>query len=251
MQIIPVIDLLNGAVVHAKQGARQHYQPIKSLLTSSSKPLDIVAALLDIYPFTRLYIADLNAIQYSGDNFSAIRAIAQKFPQLALWIDAGLMTLPEELQNKHRILGSENFAHLEDYLAFNTDFILSLDFMPEPLLDKPILDKNHAAGSQYPCAFQGSAELLKNSAYWPNNVIVMSLAQVGANAGVNVDLMQKILALRTNQNIYAAGGVRDLEDLIQLKNIGIHGALVATALHQKQLGYNEIKSLDDIKNLLQ
>jgi phosphoribosylformimino-5-aminoimidazole carboxamide ribotide isomerase len=238
MQIIPVIDLLNGAVVHAKQGARQHYLPIKSLLTSSSKSLDIVAALLDIYPFAQLYIADLNAIQHSGDNFSAIHAIAQRFPQLELWIDAGLATLPEELQNKHQILGSENFVHLEDYLAFKADHILSLDFMPEP-----ILTKDYAAGSQYPCAFQGSAELLKNSAFWPKNVIVMALAQVGANAGVNVDLLQKILALKTNQNLYAAGGVRGLDDLIALKEMGVHGALVATALHQKQLGFNDIKKL--------
>ena len=93
MQIIPVIDLLNGAVVHAQQGQRHTYQPIKSLLTHSSKPLDIVAALLNVYPFSQLYIADLNAIQQSGDNFNVIRTIAQKFPQLKLWIDAGIHSL--------------------------------------------------------------------------------------------------------------------------------------------------------------
>ena len=51
MQIIPVIDLLNGVVVHAQRGDRKNYQPIQSALTTSHQPLDIVAALLEIYPF--------------------------------------------------------------------------------------------------------------------------------------------------------------------------------------------------------
>jgi phosphoribosylformimino-5-aminoimidazole carboxamide ribotide isomerase len=243
LHIIPVIDLLNGVVVHAKQGARHNYQPIKSLLTASSQPLDIVAALLDLYPFTQLYIADLNAIQkLTSNNFAAVAAIATRFPRLEIWLDAGLQTFPHA--NIRHILGSENFAHLEDYLAIKEEGILSLDFMPESILDKPILDENACSASQYPCAFQGSAELLENAKYWPKKIIVMALAQVGANAGVNVDLLQRILALKTDQNIYAAGGVRGLGDLITLRNIGVHGALIATALHQKQLSAAEIINLN-------
>ena len=36
LKLIPVIDLKNGAVVHAKQGIRENYQPIKSVLTTKS-----------------------------------------------------------------------------------------------------------------------------------------------------------------------------------------------------------------------
>jgi phosphoribosylformimino-5-aminoimidazole carboxamide ribotide isomerase len=242
LHIIPVIDLLNGAVVHAKQGARHNYQPIKSLLTASSQPLDVVAALLDLYPFTQLYIADLNAIQkLTSNNFAAVSAIATRFPRLEIWLDAGLQTFPHA--SIRHIFGSENFAHLEDYLAIKEEGILSLDFMPESILDKPILDENACSASQYPCAFQGGAEFLENAKYWPKKVIVMALAQVGANAGVNVDLLQKILALKTDQNIYAAGGVRGLGDLITLRNIGVHGALIATALHQLQISSKEIEGL--------
>jgi phosphoribosylformimino-5-aminoimidazole carboxamide ribotide isomerase len=226
MQIIPVIDLLNGAVVHAKQGQRASYQPIQSLLTASSKPLDIVAALLEVYPFTRLYIADLNAIQHSGDNFSVICAIAQKFPQLALWIDAGGHSTPV-IALSSMILGSENFSELESFLVYKNqqknDFVLSLDFMTN--------------------GYQGPAELLGSSQYWPHNVIVMSLQNVGANQGFNADLMLKMLELAAGKNIYAAGGVRNTEDLNALKKIGAHGALIASALHQKQLSTDEINSI--------
>jgi phosphoribosylformimino-5-aminoimidazole carboxamide ribotide isomerase len=231
MQIIPVIDLLNGAVVHAKQGQRQNYQPIKSLLTHSNKPLDIVAALLDVYPFSQLYIADLNTIQQSGDNFNAIRAVAQKFPQLKLWIDAGAHSI-QPIAHSNVILGSENFPNdisgLENFLAYKNQrkerVVLSLDFMPN--------------------GYQGPTELLENSHYWPQNVIVMLLENVGTNQGANTNLIHKILALASGKNLYAAGGVRGLDDLIALKNMGVHGALIATALHQKQLSTDEIGSLN-------
>ena len=240
MQIIPVIDLLNGIVVHAKKGERQRYQEIASALTPSSQPLDIVAALMALSPFQQLYIADLNAIQKlpntqndsQQNNLSVITAIAQHYPHLTLWVDAGISNqaeldlwapLPIKL-----ILGSENFYNLEQYLAISqaigTQSILSLDFMPT--------------------GYQGPQELLASNTYWPQEVIVMSLAHVGANQGVNQALLAQLKAQAGGDfNLYAAGGVRDIADLNALSTSGIHGALIATALHSKQLTQQQLASL--------
>lgn len=240
MQIIPVIDLLNGIVVHAKKGERQRYQEIASTLTPSSQPLDIVAALMALSPFQQLYIADLNAIQKlpntqndsQQNNLSVITAIAQHYPHLTLWVDAGISNqaeldlwapLPIKL-----ILGSENFYNLEQYLAISqaigTQSILSLDFMPT--------------------GYQGPQELLASNTYWPQEVIVMSLAHVGANQGVNQALLAQLKAQAGGDfNLYAAGGVRDIADLNALSTLGIHGALIATALHSKQLTQQQLASL--------
>ena len=235
MQIIPVIDLLDGAIVHAKKGERQRYQPIKSLLTSSNKPLDIVSALLDIYSFQQLYIADLNAIQKIENvyttNFSVIEAIAKRFPHLKLWIDAGVSNNTElniwQKLGANIVLGTENFARLDNFLSLknqpNLQFVLSLDFMPH--------------------GYQGPKELLTNSEHWSQDVIVMSLANVGVNQGMNIDLIKKVMAIAVGENVYAAGGIRHIEDLIRLKDLGVYGALVATALHQKQLTYQHLKNL--------
>ena len=235
MQIIPVIDLLDGAIVHAKKGERQRYQPIKSLLTSSHKPLDIVSALLDIYSFQQLYIADLNAIQKIENvyttNFSVIEAIAKRFPHLKLWIDAGVSNNTElniwQKLDATIVLGTENFARLSNFLSLknqpNLQFVLSLDFMPH--------------------GYQGPKELLTNSEHWSQDVIVMSLANVGVNQGMNIDLIKKVMAIAVGENVYAAGGIRHIEDLIRLKDLGVYGALVATALHQKQLTYQHLKNL--------
>jgi phosphoribosylformimino-5-aminoimidazole carboxamide ribotide isomerase len=125
------------------------------------------------------------------------------------------------------IFGSENFSRIGNFLALNkqlnSEYVLSLDFMPN--------------------GYQGPIELLQSSTYWPDDVIVMSLANVGTNQGVNTALINKTLQLAQNRNIYAAGGVRDVGDLIKLKDMGAHGALIATALHQKQITYQQLDSL--------
>lgn len=235
MQIIPVIDLLNGIVVHAKKGDRQHYLPIQSRLTDSSKPLDIVAALLAVYPFRQLYIADLNAIQkFAGLNAihePIIDAIAQRFPQLELWTDAGIsnqteLNMAQKCSGK-LVLGSESFTDLTQFIALKNQcespFVLSLDFMPN--------------------GFKGPVELLQDSNHWPKQVIAMCTQNVGANQGFNHDLTRQIMQKITDQHLYAAGGVRGLDDLTELKKMQVHGALIATALHQKQLTYQQIENL--------
>ncbi|MFZ3087152.1 MAG: HisA/HisF-related TIM barrel protein [Methylotenera sp.] len=234
MQIIPVIDLLDGVVVHAKKGDRKNYQPIQSLLTPSSKPLEIVAALLEYYPFQQLYIADLNAIQKLGDdnkNFQVVETISQHYPNIQLWIDVGISN-SDKLDiwrnlNFNVILGSENFSDLENYLnlkkQLNSNFMLSLDFMLN--------------------GYQGPLELLDNTQYWPKDVILMSLAHVGANQGVNMELLKKFKQHAAGFNLFAAGGIRSIDDLTALKQAGIHGVLIASALHQKQLSRAEIRSL--------
>ena len=245
MQIIPVIDLLNGIVVHAKKGERHRYQAITSALTPSSEPLAIVAALLALYPFQQLYIADLNAIQKLGNthdctqsnNFDVIASIAQRYPNLTLWVDAGISNLAEvdlwsqlnllSQTSVKLILGSENFANIEQYLSIyhviSEQTILSLDFMP--------------------AGYQGPQALLESTAYWPQEVIIMSLAHVGANQGVNLQLLTQTKAKAGDFNLYAAGGVRDIADLNTLKSLGIHGALIATALHSKQLTQQQLSLL--------
>src|SRR5215471_11081379 len=75
LELIPVVDLLGGQVVHARKGQRSHYLPLESGLCGGSEPETIVGALLDLHPFQTLYIADLDAIQRRGSHVDAIRRI--------------------------------------------------------------------------------------------------------------------------------------------------------------------------------
>ena len=89
MFIIPVIDLLDGIVVHAKKGMRETYQPINSLLTDKTDANAILDAYYKLFPFKKVYIADLNAIRSQGNNRSLIFELANAYPDCEFWIYEG------------------------------------------------------------------------------------------------------------------------------------------------------------------
>lgn len=231
-----MIDLLNGIVVHARRGARAQYQAIQSSLTNSYHPIDIVKSFMALYPFKTLYIADLNAIQQLPNNHQChqqiIEEIHQLFPDLTIWIDAGINQQKEvekwQKSYTRLVLGSECFISLTQYqtlvATLNNPYILSLDFLPQ--------------------GYIGPQELLRNTQYWPNEVIVMTLAQVGANTGADWLTLGKITSKTQQHHIYGAGGIRDINDLTQLKRLNIHGVLIASALHNRQLSKQGIINLN-------
>ncbi len=239
MNIIPVIDLLNGTVVHAKQGQRDSYQAIESQLTHSNKPLDIIAALLTLHPFKTLYIADLNSIQHTPtpheDNFSVIEAITKAYPTLDLWIDVGITDIASlrkwQTLKVKIILGSENFPSHALYQAVTdsiaNDYCLSLDFMHK--------------------GFNGDPNILSNTTRWPSKVIVMTIKRVGSNHGPDIRQLVEIRSKNPTVDIIAAGGVRNINDLIQLKKNQINGALIATALHQQQITGTDLQHFSQTK----
>ncbi|HEX5538187.1 MAG TPA: HisA/HisF-related TIM barrel protein, partial [Methylophilaceae bacterium] len=124
------------------------------------------------------------------------------------------------------IIASESLRSLDDYLALCErcagSGILSLDFTEH--------------------GYRGPAALLENPALWPASIIAMTLAKVGSNAGPDQHKLAQIMGT-SNRQIYAAGGVRDIDDLRMLKHMGIHGALVASALHAGNLTGAEIETL--------
>lgn len=219
MEIIPVIDLMHGQVVHARLGLRQHYSPIQSSLCTSSSPSAIVAALFELYPFRRLYIADLDAIKGLGHHLDAIMKIQADYPDLEIWLDAGISNIDDlstwQSLNLTHVIGSENIATEEDFIAIegklSCQFVLSLDFNLN--------------------GFVGCPELEAQTNYWPDKVIVMDLNQVGSEQGPATRRLESIKKQASNRHIYAAGGVRNQADLDQLSSLSISGALVATALH--------------------
>ncbi|MCB5206212.1 nickel transporter [Methylovorus mays] len=227
MNIIPVIDLLEHHVVHAKRGERQHYRPIESGLCNSSKPLAITQALLELYPFDTLYIADLNAIQGKPAHIDEIALIRQHYPQLHIWLDAGFNNtrdlLPWSGLGVTPVIGSESLPDINAYQELINGgvahHVLSLDFR----------------GDQY----QGPEALLNTPQVWPEHLIGMTLAHVGSNAGPDHARLQQLASMRHGK-LYSAGGVRDIGDLQRLQQDGITGALVASALHSGQISSQDI-----------
>ena len=71
---------------------------------------------------------------------------------------------------------------------------------------------------------------------WPERVIAMTLARVGAGAGPDLERLKALRVIAPGKRLYAAGGVRGPDDLRDLRALGCAGVLVASALHDGRLG---------------
>lgn len=231
MDIIPVIDLKAGQVVHARRGDRASYRPIATPLSSSAEPAAVARGLMALHPFRRLYIADLDAIAGAGDNRSSVSAIHVAFPTLELWVDRGIATA-DAAQDWIReglgpvVAGSESARSLEGLSATlaagGDDGVLSLDYRGED--------------------FQGPRAILDQPQRWPRRVVAMTLARIGSGAGPDLAKLRTIKALAgAGRAVYAAGGVRDAGDLAALRSHDIAGALVATSLHDGRIDANVLR----------
>jgi len=230
MEVVPVIDLKGGEVVRARGGRREEYRPIETPLSRSSKPPDVVAGLLRLFPFRRIYVADLDAIERVGNHTAVLAGLAAAWPGLEFWVDNGIAEANEAAAWLAEcaaclVLGSESQTSpdLVRSLRSNARALLSLDFRGD--------------------LFQGPPAILVDADLWPSRVIVMTLAQVGSGAGPDLSRIEEIARRGIQRQVYAAGGVRDAQDLRLAARAGAAGALVATALHGGALSAEELEAL--------
>lgn len=225
MRLIPVIDIKNGVVVHAQRGQRDTYQPINSLLSPSADIYAVINAFLQLADFKIIYIADLNAITQQGDNQALIHAVLLHYPDIHFWLDAGYYS-PDlafsGVSNYRPVLGSECCTAKQ--LATTENALLSLDFSAQ---NEPL----------------GEMELFDDSQLWSEKVIIMTLARVGSNIGVDIEKLHDYHTRFPETAFVAAGGVRTIEDLQQLNKSGIQYILLASALHSGAISSKEIANL--------
>ncbi|MEW8049653.1 MAG: HisA/HisF-related TIM barrel protein [Candidatus Thiodiazotropha endolucinida] len=223
MKLIPVIDMMHNRVVVANSGKRHAYAAADTPLCHSSRPQEVLSALLDLYPFDTLYIADLDAIGGSGSNLELIYALHLDHPDIILWVDNGLTDLGRLCGFARPVIGTESIVSCEELAHLLTS-------LPSPVLSLDYQDDR----------FKGPADLDRQADRWPEDVIVMSLSRVGTSSGPDIARLQQLLNLQPRLRLYAAGGIRDQQDLEQLRSIGAAGVLLSTALHQGAIDHRDI-----------
>ena len=186
----------------------------------------MVSALLGLYPFKKLYIADLDAIRDTGNNNALIRQLHHKYPELHIWVDRGIRNTADLLEfyrwdTGHAVIGSETLCNPEIFgeaqkLIIRPAPILSLDYQDDRFLGPPALQSNPAL--------------------WPKRVISMTLTRVGTDQGPDLKRLEHLRAVSPATKLFAAGGIRGKDDLKILDSLGLKGALLASALHNGAIG---------------
>ena len=241
MKFIPVIDILNGIVVHAVRGKRQEYKPLQSILCNSVDPIEVARSFKSL-GFSEIYIADLDAITGGSVNFQLIKLIAAK-SRLKLMLDAGVANLEtakklldcgvSKVVIGTETLQSKSFVGEAVKLLESERVIVSLDLKNDMVLVKSGFD-----------ACKEPVSLLQEfEGMGVSGVIVLDLTRVGSGEGVNVAFLKKALE-EVTLDIYVGGGVRNIKDLVELKKLGVSGVLVATALHSGKISIQELKQAE-------
>ena len=134
---------MSKKVVHAIKGDRNKYEPFSSPLVYSSCPLIVSEALLKKTRSRILYVADIDAIEGRLVQKKIISQIANKFPDIKIWLDGGFKSSIDfkklihnnilNVKNKlniHPVFSSESLSSIDvakKSLELFPDCILSLD----------------------------------------------------------------------------------------------------------------------------
>jgi phosphoribosylformimino-5-aminoimidazole carboxamide ribotide isomerase len=224
MQIIPVLDLKGGVVVHARRGQRKSYAPLQSPLVEGSEPVAVARALCTLCRTKTLYVADLDALAghpVDEATLAALASVAQ------LWVDAGA-TKPDQATALHRAGVARNVVGTESLgpnPTIASPVVLSVD-----LRDGRLISPDPELADREPTAAVPLARALN-----VRELLVIDLARVGSGTGPPLTAVAELAAALPGIPIYAGGGVRDDADLRALESAGATGALVATALHEGRI----------------
>lgn len=237
MQVIPVMDLLNGVVVRGVAGRREEYAPLQSSLVEGSRPLEIARAFRDQLGLNRIYVADLDAILEEMPNWDVYGLLLADGFELCADCGVRDFTLLKRLFKNGMtqvVLGSETLTSLEVIQRGVQEFgaerlIYSLDLKGgEPLGSRASGTLLERVRRVYDAGIR--------------ELIVLDVAYVGVGSGLQtLGLCREIHEQFLEMKLITGGGIRDGEDLLRLKEEPLSGVLVASALHDERIGVEAIQ----------
>jgi phosphoribosylformimino-5-aminoimidazole carboxamide ribotide isomerase len=242
MDIIPVLDIMKGQVVQGHRGDRQHYRPVESILVEGAAPLPVAAALIRETGCSALYIADLDALEGTGSARAVLSDLRREL-DVDLWVDAGV----SDADGAGRLL-EEGAARV----VVGTETLRNLGALREIISVLPpaqvlvSLDVGRAGVLSSCLELRGldameALAILRHAGV--TQVLFLTLDRVGTGEGPAFAELRTAMAAFAGLSFIAGGGVHTPVELAALRDLGVDGTLVATALHRGWIGAADIDGL--------
>lgn len=239
MRVLGVLDLLDGRAVHARAGAREHYEPVRAVAGGAIDSADAVAiarAYRDRLGLTEVYAADLDAIMGRVPQDEVVAALAAIGP---LWLDAGVSSLDRARQML--ALGVERvIVGLETLESWSALHAISTGVGAERVAFSLDLRHGEPLTRMTPPSGDAAAVAAKAVAAGVHSIILIDVARVGTGAGLDLELIARVRRAAPDALLLAGGGVRGFDDVERLAAAGCDGVLVATALHDGRIGAADV-----------
>ena len=237
MLLLPVLDLLGGTVVRGIAGQRDQYRPLISQLAKNATPAAVLQGLLDKFPLSEIYVADLDAIagrplqQVAYQQLATV--IAGHSQPLRVWLDAGIGNVETWLQ----------VATAAESVGLDCDWIIGLESLASPASLAPIMKHASAARCVFSLDLKAGVPQTKIPAWQSlsarqiadavidlgiRRMILLDLADVGMAGGTRTrQLCRELTQFHGDVRLTSGGGVRSREDLADLYWSGCEAALLA------------------------
>lgn len=237
MKIIPAIDLIDGKCVRLTKG---DYSTKKEY---SSDPIDMAMRFADA-GLSYLHLVDLDGAR-TGEmaNYKILEKLASKTP---LEIDFGggiksdeSIRIAFESGAKKVTVGSvavKNRELVTEWLGIygSEKLILGADVKGE----KIAISGWTETGDEY--VFDFVREYLEKGL---KTVISTDVAKDGMLEGPSFELYKKLLGEIENLQLIASGGIRDMEDLEKLREMGMYGAIIGKAIYEGRIDLKDLSTL--------
>ena len=245
-KIIPVLDLLDGLIVHAVKGVRENYKPLDSYLFNKPDLHLIIDLLYNKYKFDEFYVADLNAIMNRNPNWGIILKTIEK-TYISFLLDPGIKNFEEVIQFsslgiKNLILGLETLEDKETILKS-----IQLDLFQKVYVSVDMYSEKIITGiKEYQKA--STINIIKNlSDLGVSKIILLDLKRVGSKEGGIPVLYEEIRKIFQGE-ILIGGGIKDLDDILAYYHFGFSGVLIGTALYDGTINLKDMVQLINKNN---
>ena len=232
MQLYPAIDLKNGQCVRLKQGE------FKEITVYSDKPEEI-AALWQEQGATYLHLVDLDgALAGHSVNEEVIRKIVNT---VSIPVEIGGGIRSEEAIASMLSLGVAR-------VIIGTKAVKQPEFIRDMIekfgADRIVLGVDARDGMVAVEGWETVSEITASDLcsrmkeYGIRHIVYTDISRDGMLIGPNVAYTKK-LTDETGLNVIASGGMSSMEDLRQLYEAGVQGAIIGKALYEKRIDLSE------------
>jgi phosphoribosylformimino-5-aminoimidazole carboxamide ribotide isomerase len=235
MEIIPAIDIIGGACVRLYKG--DYEKKIKYF----DDPVEVAGRWMECGA-KWIHLIDLDGARTGfPQNLNVAVRIKEKYNAL-IEFGGGIRSL-ETLKVvlaagvDKIIIGTRAIENLESlnrfYIKSQGKIIVSLDFGK----GNKVFKQGWLSGSDMDLFDLGKK--IKDTGI--NEVIITDISRDGTLEGVNVNIIKEFL-MKTQLEIYVAGGVSGIDDIKKLKAIesyGIKGIIIGKALYEEKINLRE------------
>lgn len=238
MRLIPAVDLMDGRLVRLTKG-----DPLLAKKYYHDNPLE-VAMMWKRKGASLLHVVDLDAALGSGSNLELVEGIIRSVG-IPVQVGGGIRDygIAKDLLEEGAwriILGTMAFTNPETLTRILEEYggdrvVISLDFKGFQVV---VRGWREAAGMDISDALRRFEDI------GIHTFLATDVERDGTLQGPSLPTVKEIRRLSRGDELMVAGGIRDLEDLIELERIGVDGVILGKALYEGRIDFQEaLKSL--------